>query len=114
MRCRSSGSTISATMSPNPLEIRSNRYSGEFTVFRELLQNADDANASSVEVHFKSQVASPDGHPPPPLKTTNLASIVVRNDGIVFRDEDWKRLRTIADGQPDETKIGAFGERNDA
>ncbi|KAK4046064.1 hypothetical protein OIV83_006387 [Microbotryomycetes sp. JL201] len=98
------------------------RYSGSFTVFRELLQNADDASASTVEVHFRSQAApaEPSGddnaglpvHPPnalPSLKSTNLHSIIARNDGIVFRDEDWKRLRTIADGQPDESKIGAFG-----
>ncbi|KAM0793307.1 hypothetical protein ACM66B_000766 [Microbotryomycetes sp. NB124-2] len=99
------------------------RYSGSFTVFRELLQNADDASASTVEVHFRSQAppTEPSGgntdislpvHAPdslPSLKSTKLHSIVARNDGFVFRDEDWRRLRTIADGQPDESKIGAFG-----
>jgi hypothetical protein len=31
------------------------RYSGEFTVFRELLQNSDDAQATAVEIHFDTQ-----------------------------------------------------------
>lgn len=32
---------------------------------------------------------------------------VVCNDGIPFRPEDWKRLKKIAEGNPDEEKIGA-------
>lgn len=31
------------------------RYSGEFTVFRELLQNSDDAQSKAVEIHFESE-----------------------------------------------------------
>lgn len=31
------------------------RYSGEHTTLRELLQNAADANASSVEIRFQTQ-----------------------------------------------------------
>jgi hypothetical protein len=31
------------------------RYSGEFTVFRELLQNSDDAQAKAVEIRFETQ-----------------------------------------------------------
>lgn len=31
------------------------RYSGEFTVFRELLQNSDDAQATAVEIRFETQ-----------------------------------------------------------
>ncbi|GAA5922620.1 uncharacterized protein JCM15063_003364 [Sporobolomyces koalae] len=92
------------------------RYSGEHTVFRELLQNSDDAGAAHVELHFKT-TASSTAPPPaassqlplPDLKTTKCASIVVQNDGMVFRKEDWARLTEIASGNPDETKIGAFG-----
>jgi hypothetical protein len=31
------------------------RYSGEFTVFRELLQNSDDAQSKAVEIMFETQ-----------------------------------------------------------
>ena len=32
---------------------------------------------------------------------------VVMNDGIPFRTQDWQRLKKIAEGNPDEEKIGA-------
>ena len=32
------------------------RYSGEFTVFRELLQNSDDAQATAVEIRFETKI----------------------------------------------------------
>lgn len=31
------------------------RYSGEFTVFRELLQNSDDAQSKTVEIRFETR-----------------------------------------------------------
>jgi hypothetical protein len=34
------------------------RYSGEYTIFRELLQNADDANAKSVKIRFLTSEGS--------------------------------------------------------
>ncbi|KAG2339109.1 hypothetical protein BDR05DRAFT_1062316 [Suillus weaverae] len=96
------------------------RYSGEFTVFRELLQNSDDAQSSAVEIHFETEVHlrrknSKDAMQPeasvgfPDLKATPVSQWTFRNNGIVFRDEDWNRLRKIAEGNPDEEKIGAFG-----
>jgi hypothetical protein len=33
------------------------RYSGEFTVFRELLQNSDDARSEEVQIIFETQPA---------------------------------------------------------
>jgi hypothetical protein len=64
------------------------RYSGEFTVFRELLQNSDDARSEAVEIRFETQgflstksgdidtgdsVASPNLETQlPDLKTTNV------------------------------------------
>ncbi|KAH7101322.1 hypothetical protein BKA62DRAFT_743455 [Auriculariales sp. MPI-PUGE-AT-0066] len=92
------------------------RYSGEFTVFRELLQNSDDAGAPSAEIHFRTRsyldnkVSRVNGNTAlPDLKTTPVHEYMFRNSGQVFRDEDWKRLKKIADGNPDEEKIGAFG-----
>ncbi|KXN90205.1 hypothetical protein AN958_04695 [Leucoagaricus sp. SymC.cos] len=95
------------------------RYSGEFTVFRELLQNSDDAQSKAVEIRFQTQEFL-DGKPPegagheargplPDLKTTPVHHWVFKNNGMTFRDEDWSRLKKIAEGNPDEQKIGAFG-----
>ncbi|KAK4683793.1 hypothetical protein P7C73_g6435, partial [Tremellales sp. Uapishka_1] len=107
------------------------RYSGEHTIFRELLQNADDASAQHVQVRFYSQAgiaAMERGEPGalPDLKK-DAASLflfgwdieltidqqmyryVVTNDGVPFRQQDWHRLKKIAEGNPDEEKIGAFG-----
>ncbi|GAA99452.1 hypothetical protein E5Q_06151 [Mixia osmundae IAM 14324] len=80
------------------------RYSGEYTVFRELLQNADDATATEVHIHFQTATAASQlsQHEP-------LSRIVVRNNGAVFSSDDWSRLATIAAGNPDQDKIGAFG-----
>lgn len=97
------------------------RYSGEFTVFRELLQNSDDAGAKAVEIRFETkeylnrksedvQSITSSGRP----KSLDEKAALVhqwsfRNNGMIFRDEDWNRLKKIAEGNPDEEKIGAFG-----
>ncbi|KAJ7129825.1 hypothetical protein C8R43DRAFT_1026002 [Mycena crocata] len=97
------------------------RYSGEFTVFRELLQNSDDAQSKKVEIRFQTQaVLTEDGsggnaNEPaterslPDLKTALCHQWTFKNDGMAFRKEDWDRLKKIAEGNPDEEKIGAFG-----
>ncbi|KAF9264248.1 hypothetical protein L218DRAFT_958669 [Marasmius fiardii PR-910] len=89
------------------------RYSAEFTVFRELLQNSDDAQSRKVEIHFQSaeflEGKSIDERPLPDLKKAHVKKWIFKNDGIAFRDEDWNRLKKIAEGNPDEDKIGAFG-----
>ncbi|KAI8974636.1 hypothetical protein BDB01DRAFT_805850 [Pilobolus umbonatus] len=82
------------------------RYSAEFVLYRELMQNADDASSSAIQIHF--QTSSPD-----PTKQPNLSAkcekIIFKNNGMAFRPEDWTRLKRIAEGNPDEQKIGAFG-----
>lgn len=94
------------------------RYSGEWTTLRELLQNAADASATKVIVRFQSlpsaSVAVPqslDGsvHLKHVLVHHTLNSLVVENNGAPFKPTDWSRLKKIAEGNPDETKIGAFG-----
>ncbi|PWN54178.1 hypothetical protein IE53DRAFT_392097 [Violaceomyces palustris] len=95
------------------------RYAAEFTVFRELLQNADDAGATNCELRFESVKSIPssdlNGSSPfesvptlPDFKAT-LQNWVFRNDGKPFGDDDWSRLRRIAEGNPDPDRIGAFG-----
>lgn len=88
------------------------RYAAEFTVFRELIQNADDAGAQSCELRFLSTKGSssssggleaPASSSPsssgaldtaqiPDLKAT-LKSWVFRNNGKPFSGDDWNRLR---------------------
>lgn len=43
------------------------------------------------------------------LVKAKVARLLVKNNGMPFREEDWQRLKRIAEGNPDETKIGAFG-----
>lgn len=94
------------------------RYSGEWTTLRELIQNAADAQARKVTIRFETL---PSATVPLPtsrdttdhLKHTllhhTLKTMMVSNDGERFGENDWQRLKRIAEGNPDETKIGAFG-----
>lgn len=82
----------------------------------ELLQNSDDAEAKSVQIHFfteagtevpSSQVDSPEGasRVVPNLMTAEITRYVFKNDGQTFRPQDWDRLKKIAEGNPDDSKI---------
>lgn len=94
------------------------RYSSEHTTLRELIQNASDAGASTVVIKYETD---PSLSTPTPLGSDRslllkhiiqhhtLKRIVVSNNGQPFTAADWNRLKSIADGNPDETKIGAFG-----
>ncbi|KAL2118426.1 hypothetical protein VTJ04DRAFT_8086 [Mycothermus thermophilus] len=94
------------------------RYSGEWTTLRELIQNAADAQATTVRVRWETL---PSTQVPLPASTNDseilrhvichhtLKRLVVQNNGQPFSKTDWARLKKIAEGNPDETKIGAFG-----
>ena len=69
------------------------RYSGEFTVLRELIQNANDAKASQVCIQLDPE----------------SRVIYIENNGMIFRDIDWDRITTVAYGNPDENTVGCFG-----
>ena len=115
------------------------RYSGEFTgtqttdivrvgdhisyillVFRELLQNSDDAASRAVEIRFetkeyldrmKKEKDAPGNEQEqaddvvhelscaegklPDLKTALVHQWTFRNNGMVFKDDDWNRLKKI-------------------
>lgn len=94
------------------------RYSGEWTTLRELIQNAADAQATTVSITYETL---PSTTTPLPATTNRsellkhtlthhtLRRLVVKNNGQPFARTDWGRLKRIAEGNPDETKIGAFG-----
>jgi hypothetical protein len=94
------------------------RYSSEHTTLRELIQNASDAGASKVVIRFDTDpslnVPAPQGSDKEVLlkhivQHHTLKRLIVSNNGEPFTAADWSRLKSIADGNPDETKIGAFG-----
>ncbi|KAI9802784.1 MAG: hypothetical protein M1833_001383 [Piccolia ochrophora] len=94
------------------------RYSGEWTVLRELLQNAADATATKVTIRLETSPSSTVPAPTSNDASTSLKHIcqhhtlrrlLVTNNGHPFGASDWSRLKRIAEGNPDETKIGAFG-----
>ncbi|KAF8523641.1 hypothetical protein JB92DRAFT_3140729 [Gautieria morchelliformis] len=69
------------------------RYSGEFTVFRELLQNSDDAASKAVEIRFESKpylerVGGSDSKQLTVLDLTQpVHQWIFRNNGMIFREE---------------------------
>jgi hypothetical protein len=73
------------------------RYASAGAVYRELLQNSNDANATVSEIYFTTS------------ESNIVISVQYRNNGMPFRHQDWSRLKKIAEGNPDESKIGAFG-----
>lgn len=94
------------------------RYSSEHTTLRELIQNASDAGASTVVIKFDTDpslsIPAPQGSDKSLLlkhviQHHTLKRLTVSNNGQPFTAADWNRLKSIADGNPDETKIGAFG-----
>lgn len=94
------------------------RYSTEHTTLRELIQNASDAGATGVVIRYETDpsldIPSPQSSDPSILlkhiiQHHTLKRLVVSNNGQPFTPADWSRLKSIADGNPDETKIGAFG-----
>lgn len=86
------------------------RYSSSHTIFRELLQNSNDANADAVQIIFSTEeVASTNLFPGFWASKPNVVSITYKNNGKPFSEEDFGRLRKIAEGNPDEQKIGFFG-----
>jgi hypothetical protein len=81
------------------------RYSAEFTIFRELLQNSNDAGASSVIIEFTTNQDKKPLLSFPWSKPAIVDSIIYRNNGRPFSEEDFARLRKIAEGNPDEQKV---------
>ncbi|KAJ3323119.1 hypothetical protein HDV06_002131 [Boothiomyces sp. JEL0866] len=87
------------------------RYSSEFTIYRELLQNSNDAGSESVQIHFSlvSETNKSSQFTFPWSQKSSVESVTYKNNGKPFSEEDFGRLRKIAEGNPDEQKIGFFG-----
>ena len=113
------------------------RYASAGAVYRELLQNSNDAEATASEIYFTTSrdgksksLPTTDGSSPKaksmmPQQAGNaenksnsyistsgkevVTNVTYRNNGLKFRPQDWSRLKKIAEGNPDESKIGAFG-----
>ena len=98
------------------------RYATQNAVFRELLQNSNDAGAKTAEIRYTTDVAATaaaaaaaaaEGGAAVRLSRLSLqprvTRVLYRNDGEPFREQDWARLSKIAEGNPDPSKVGAFG-----
>ena len=70
------------------------RYATAGAVYRELLQNSNDAEATNAEVHFTTSEGI-------------VKQVMYRNNGMPFRDQVWARLKKIAEGNPDVSKVGS-------
>ena len=82
-------------------------------MYRELLQNSNDAEATNAEVHFTTTASvegsSSTGNSSSSSSSKIVQQVMYRNNGMPFRDQDWSRLKKIAEGNPDVSKVGAFG-----
>ncbi|KAL8750336.1 MAG: hypothetical protein Q9184_006457, partial [Pyrenodesmia sp. 2 TL-2023] len=94
------------------------KYAREWSTLRELIQNAADAGATRVVVKIETRPSVRVPSPQTDDSSTRLRHVlqhhtidkwIVENNGVRFRPEDWARIKEIASGNPDETKIGAFG-----
>ncbi|CAF1439050.1 unnamed protein product [Adineta steineri] len=111
------------------------RYSSDFVVYRELIQNSDDAHATSFILQIKCDLNSNKNLNESNSyledmeqimnnkfginQTSNLSEndfhnclineIRTINNGNIFNEDDWKRVITIAEGNTNIDAVGQFG-----
>ena len=51
------------------------------------------------------ETTSPDSNETVPDLSTKIKRVIFKNNGIYFRQEDWSRLKKVAEGNPDESKV---------
>lgn len=80
------------------------------------MQNSNDAEATIAEIIITTTSTAPSTTNSKGGESNNgkhskeeVTQIIYRNNGHPFRAQDWARLRKIAEGNPDESKVGAFG-----
>ena len=69
------------------------RYSDNYTILRELIQNSNDACSTEININL--------------IREKN--KIIFQNNGYLFTETDWDRIRTIASGNLNENSVGCFG-----
>jgi sacsin len=79
-------------------------------IIKELIQNADDAGATRVEIIFDWRTHSFEQLPDPRMEALMGASMLVYNDSK-FTDEDFRNIQSLGDSGKRETlwKTGRFG-----
>ena len=82
------------------------RYSSDFVVCRELIQNADDARATSFCLELTCEVNAPTQKT---FHNSVINEIRAVNNGAPFTVEDWQRVASIAEGNTSVESVGQFG-----
>lgn len=85
------------------------KYPVDYALYRELLQNSADAKAETATIQFYSANKQAYASEISQIHSTPITKLVFKNDGAEFNNDDWSRLKEIARGNPNESKIGAFG-----
>jgi hypothetical protein len=83
------------------------RYSSDFVVCRELIQNSDDAQATSF--HFEITCDGELSSTEKDFHNKTITEIRTINNGLVFNETDWKRIAAIAEGNTNVESVGQFG-----
>ena len=84
------------------------RYASAGAVYRELIQNSNDAEATVAEIRIATSAAAAassrdadgDGKQGKGEAAARVHQVTYRNNGLPFREQDWARLRKIAEGNP--------------
>ncbi|CAF4032943.1 unnamed protein product [Adineta steineri] len=84
------------------------RYSLDFVVHRELIQNSDDANATLFILQIKCDLSN-NNDDPEDFHNCLISEIRGINNGNIFNEDDWKRVITIAEGNTNIDVVGQLG-----
>ncbi|CAF1131373.1 unnamed protein product [Adineta steineri] len=85
------------------------QYSSDFVVCREVIQNADDARATSFHLQIKCDAPYSSLPKEKEFDNRTITEFRMINNGKIFSETDWKRVATIAEGNTDPQSVGQFG-----
>lgn len=85
------------------------RYSSDFVVCRELIQNSDDAKATSFHFEITCNDDGLSSSSEKDFHNKTITEIRAINNGLVFNEVDWKRVAAIAEGNTNVESVGQFG-----